>query len=182
MKLSLTDVSCGARDDRQLLSTPRRACTRRRSTRSRPTPSCDRHHRRQRRELHRGRTSSARRRRHGQSCSDDREAAGRRRGLAALPAKMATTLQAIKQAAPKARLVVLPYLRVCRRPRRRARRACRSARRPALPRRLRPAAAHRDQAGAAAAKVDFVDSYAPKGHDACAAAEPPRVRSPPPPR
>jgi lysophospholipase L1-like esterase len=91
------------------------------------------------------------------------------RALAALPAKMAATLQAIKQAAPKAKVIVLPYLRVmpdsatpCP---------------PSVPMgsaELRYLVDYGNQLhavlkrSAATAKVDFVDSYAPKGHDACA--------------
>jgi lysophospholipase L1-like esterase len=89
--------------------------------------------------------------------------------LAALPAKMAATLQAIKQAAPKARVIVLPYPRVmpdsgtpCP---------------PSVPMgsaELRYLVDYGKQLhailkqSAATAKVDFVDSYVPKCHDACA--------------
>jgi len=90
--------------------------------------------------------------------------------LAALPAKMATTLQAIKHAAPHARVVVLPYLRVM------------PASASPCPPSVRIEAADLRflvdfgqrlytviKQAAAAAKLDFVDSYDPKGHDACAA-------------
>jgi lysophospholipase L1-like esterase len=106
----------------------------------------------------------------GQSClgaSVNQESNAQK--LAALPAKMAATLQAIKQAAPKAKVIVLPYLRVM----------------PASATPCPPSAAmgaaeikylvdFGDQLhavlkkSAATAKVDFVDSYVPKGHDACA--------------
>ena len=91
--------------------------------------------------------------------------------MAALPAKMAATLQAIKQAAPKARVIVLPYLRVMP-----------ASARPCPPdvpmgaAELKYLVDYGDQLhaiikkSAAAAKVDFVDSYPPKGHDACATA------------
>ncbi|HEY3670626.1 MAG TPA: SGNH/GDSL hydrolase family protein [Acidimicrobiia bacterium] len=90
--------------------------------------------------------------------------------LAALPAKLDATLQAITAKAPNATVVVLPYLRVF----------------PAVPvpcppsvpmntptlyyltgssDKLHTAIKH----AAARAKVKFVDSYVPKGHDACAA-------------
>ena len=100
--------------------------------------------------------------------------------LAALPAKMAATLQAIKPAAPKAQVVVLPYLPRDARfgdpvPAQRA------------DRRHGPRASSWTSASklyavikqsAADAKVDFVDSYAPKGHDACAAPGSPLGRGP----
>jgi lysophospholipase L1-like esterase len=90
--------------------------------------------------------------------------------LAALPAKMATTLQAIKDAAPHARVVVFPYLRVMP--------ASASPCPPSVPIEAADLRFLVDfgqrlytviKQSAAAAKVDFVDSYAPKGHDACAA-------------
>lgn len=89
--------------------------------------------------------------------------------LAALPAKMAATLQAIKQAAPNAKVIVLPYLRVMP--------ASATPCPPSVPMgsaELRYLVDYGDQLhavlkrSAAAAKVDFVDSYLPKGHDACA--------------
>jgi len=92
------------------------------------------------------------------------------RALATLPAKMATTLDAIKQAAPDAKVVVLPYLRVMP-----------ASARPCPPNVPIPDAdlkvlvdfgneLHRViKQSAKAAKVDFVDAYATKGHDACAA-------------
>ena len=90
--------------------------------------------------------------------------------MAALPAKMAATLQAIKQAAPKARVVVLPYIRVMP--------ASATPCPPEVPMgaaELKYVVNYGDQLhaiikqSAAAAKVDFVDSYLPKGHDPCAA-------------
>jgi lysophospholipase L1-like esterase len=90
--------------------------------------------------------------------------------LAALPAKMATTLQAIKQAAPQAQVVVLPYLRVMP--------ASATPCPPSVPIAATDLKFLVDfgqklytviKQSAAAAKVDFVDSNAPKGHDACAA-------------
>jgi lysophospholipase L1-like esterase len=90
--------------------------------------------------------------------------------MAALPAKMATTLQAIKTAAPKARVIVLPYLRVMP--------ASATPCPPEVPMgatELKYLVGYGDQLhavikkSAADAKVDFVDSYPPKGHDACAA-------------
>jgi lysophospholipase L1-like esterase len=106
----------------------------------------------------------------GQSCltADVNQAANAQK-LAALPAKMAATLQAIKQAAPKARVIVLPYLRVMP-----------DSATPCPPSVPMGSAELRYLVGygeklhavlkrsAAAAKVDFVDSYTPKGHDACA--------------
>jgi lysophospholipase L1-like esterase len=92
------------------------------------------------------------------------------RKLAALPAKMAGMLQAIKQAAPKATVIVVPYLPVMP-----------DAGTPCPPgvpmgsAELRYLVDYGNKMhailkrSAAAAKVDFVDSYAPKGHDACAA-------------
>ncbi len=90
--------------------------------------------------------------------------------MAALPAKLDATFAAIKAKAPKATVVVLPYLRVF----------------PAPPVPCPPSVpmdtptlyylsgssdklhtAIKD--AAARAKVRFVDSYVPKGHDACAA-------------
>ena len=90
--------------------------------------------------------------------------------LAALPAKLDATLQAIKAKAPNTTVVVLPYLRVF----------------PAVPVPCPPSVpmdtptlyyltgssdklhtAIKD--AAARAKVKFIDSYVPKGHDACAA-------------
>jgi lysophospholipase L1-like esterase len=91
--------------------------------------------------------------------------------MAALPAKMAATLQAIKAKAPKARVLVLPYLRVMP--------ASATPCPPEVPMgatELKYLVDYGDQLhsiikkAAAAAKVDFVDSYPPKGHDACAAA------------
>ena len=91
--------------------------------------------------------------------------------LAALPAKLDATFAAIKAKAPKATLVVLPYLRVL----------------PAVPAPCPPSVpmstpvlyylvgfgdklhtAIKD--AATRAKARFVDSYLPKGHDACAPA------------
>jgi lysophospholipase L1-like esterase len=89
--------------------------------------------------------------------------------MAALPGKMAATLQAIKQAAPKARVIVLPYLRVMP--------ASATPCPPEVPMdaaTLKYLVDYGDQLhavikqAAADAKVDFVDSYPPKGHDACA--------------
>ena len=90
--------------------------------------------------------------------------------LAALPAKMANTLNAIKEKAPKARVVVLPYLRVLP--------PSATPCPPSVP--MQPAdmkflvdfgdKLHTIiKQSAAAAKVDYVESYTPKGHDACAA-------------
>ena len=90
--------------------------------------------------------------------------------LATLPGKMAATLDAIKEKAPKARVVVLPYLRVLP--------ASATPCPPSVP--MQPAdmkylVGFGDKLhtiikqAAAAAKVDYVESYT-KGHDACAAA------------
>ncbi len=90
--------------------------------------------------------------------------------FAALPAKLDATFQAIKAKAPKATVVVLPYLRVF----------------PAVPVPCPPSvpmdtptlyylAGSSDKLhtaikqAATKAKVKFVDVYTPKGHDACAA-------------
>jgi lysophospholipase L1-like esterase len=90
--------------------------------------------------------------------------------LAALPAKLDATFAAIKEKAPKATVIVLPYLRVM----------------PAVPAPCPPSVPMstptlyylRDfgdklhtaiKESAAREKVRFVDSYLPKGHDACAA-------------
>jgi lysophospholipase L1-like esterase len=90
--------------------------------------------------------------------------------LAALPAKLDATFAAIKAKAPKATILVLPYLRVM----------------PAVPAPCPPSVPMstptlyylRDfgdrlhtatKQSAAREKVRFVDSYRPKGHDACAA-------------
>jgi lysophospholipase L1-like esterase len=90
--------------------------------------------------------------------------------LAALPAKLDATLAAIKAKAPKATVVVLPYLRVM----------------PAVPAPCPPSVPMSTptlyylqgfgeklhtaiKQAATRAKVRFVDSYLPKGHDACAA-------------
>ena len=107
----------------------------------------------------------------GQSClGTDVKPADIDAALAALPAKMANTLAAIKAKAPKARVVVLPYLRVLP--------ASAAPCPPSVP--MQPADL-KFQVGfsdklhiiikqaAAAAKVDYVESYVPKGHDACAA-------------
>jgi lysophospholipase L1-like esterase len=89
--------------------------------------------------------------------------------LALLPAKMAATIQAIKQAAPKARIIVLPYLRVMP--------ATATPCPPSVPMgntELKYLVGYGQslyaaiKKSAATAKVDFVDSYTPKGHDACA--------------
>jgi len=107
----------------------------------------------------------------GQSClAADVKPEDNARKLAALPAKMAATLQAIKQAAPKAKVIVLPYLRVMP--------ASATPCPPSVPMgsaELRYLVKYGNQLhavlkrSAAAAKVDFVDSYVPKGHHACAA-------------
>ena len=107
----------------------------------------------------------------GQSCLDsDVKPEQNAQKLAALPAKMAATLQAIKQAAPKAKIIVLPYLRVMP--------ASAIPCPPSVPMgsaELKYLVDYGQQLyavlkkSAAAAKVDFVDSYTPKGHDACAA-------------
>jgi hypothetical protein len=90
--------------------------------------------------------------------------------LAGLPAKMAMTLPAIKHAAPHALVVVLPYLRVMP--------ASASPCPPSVPIEAADLRFLVDfgqrlcaviKQAAAAGKVDSVDSYAPKGHDACAA-------------
>jgi hypothetical protein len=90
--------------------------------------------------------------------------------LAALPAKLDATLAAIEARAPKATIVVVPYLRVM----------------PAVPVPCPPSVPMstptlyylRDfgeklhtaiKQSAARAKVRFVDAYRPQGHDACAA-------------
>jgi lysophospholipase L1-like esterase len=89
--------------------------------------------------------------------------------FATLPAKLAATFQAIKDKAPSAKIVALPYLRVFP-----------SSATPCPPSvTIQPAdlqylvqfsdrlhTAIKD--AAKAAKVIFVDSYAPTGHDACA--------------
>jgi lysophospholipase L1-like esterase len=89
--------------------------------------------------------------------------------LAALPMKLVATFQAIKSKAPKAKIVALPYLRVFP-----------SSATPCPPSvTIQPAdlqylvqfgdrmhAIIKD--AAKAAKVTFVDSYTPTGHDACA--------------
>jgi lysophospholipase L1-like esterase len=89
--------------------------------------------------------------------------------LAALPAKLDATLQAIKDKAPNATIVMLPYLRVL----------------PAVPAPCAPSVPMSTptlyyldgfsdkfheavKQAAKKAKVLFVDSYLPKGHDACA--------------
>ncbi len=90
--------------------------------------------------------------------------------LATLPGKMANTLNAIKEKAPKARVVVLPYLRVLP--------PSATPCPPSVP--MQPAdmkylVGFGDKLhtiikqAAATAKVDYVESYTPKGHDACAA-------------
>ena len=88
--------------------------------------------------------------------------------LAALPAKLDATFAAIKAKAPKATLVVLPYLRVM----------------PAVPAPCPPSVPISTpvlyylvgfgdklhtaiKQAATRAKARFVDSYLPKGHDAC---------------
>ena len=107
----------------------------------------------------------------GQSClGTDVKPAEIDAALAALPAKMANTLAAIKAKAPQARVVVLPYLRVLP--------ASATPCPPSVP--MQPADLKFQvrfsdklhtiiKRSAAAAKVDYVESYTPKGHDACAA-------------
>jgi lysophospholipase L1-like esterase len=89
--------------------------------------------------------------------------------FAALPAKLDATLQAIEAKAPKATVVVVPYLRVF----------------PAVPAPCAPSVPMSTptlyyltgssdklhtaiKEAAARAEVRFVDTYVPKGHDACA--------------
>lgn len=89
--------------------------------------------------------------------------------LAALPAKLDATLQAIKDAAPNATIVVLPYLRVLP--------AVATPCPPSVPMST-PTLSYLEgfsdklhtaiKDAATRAKVMFVDSYRPKGHDACA--------------
>jgi len=89
--------------------------------------------------------------------------------LAALPAKLDATIQAIKDKAPNATIVMLPYLRVLP--------AVATPCPPSVPMST-PTLFYLDgfsdklhaaiKQAAAKAKVVFVDSYLPKGHDACA--------------
>jgi lysophospholipase L1-like esterase len=89
--------------------------------------------------------------------------------LAALPAKLDATIQAIKDKAPNATIVMLPYLRVLP--------AVAAPCPPSVPMST-PTLYYLDgfsdklhqaiKQAATKAKVVFVDSYLPKGHDACA--------------
>jgi lysophospholipase L1-like esterase len=171
LKLSLTDVSCGAATTDHLVSTPEGAHPRQIDAVTNDTKLVTVTIGGNDIDYTVSNLVCAADGAKGQSClGSSVKPEDNARKLAALPAKMAGMLQAIKQAAPKATVIVVPYLPVMP-----------DAGTPCPPgvpmgsAELRYLVDYGNKMhailkrSAAAAKVDFVDSYAPKGHDACAA-------------